>query len=168
MKGNNEDSFVYSGPISSASRNIIYVNFARQTHNLCAIKKYDKILSNASVCKQILAWHILKIFWMKILVCLLDLILYVPVNTFSVMSGWFFMGWSSSKQVLMCLGQTHNAVTQMGVYQGAPWYQVKHCTTKPLCTSLNAFGRSSPSDVQQPIGWLGLCGGGRTSPCPSL
>ena len=22
----------------------------------------------------------------------------------------------------------------MGVYQGAPWYQVKHCMTKPLCT----------------------------------
>ena len=55
-------------------------------------KKYNKSLSKTSVCKQIHAWHILKIFWMKILVCLLDLILYVQVDTFSVMSGWFFMG----------------------------------------------------------------------------
>ena len=55
-------------------------------------KKYNKSLSKTSVCKQIHAWHILKFVWMKVLVCLLDLILYVPVNTFSVMSGWFFMG----------------------------------------------------------------------------
>ena len=68
------------------------------------------------------------------LVCLLDFIFYVSVNTFSVMLGLFFMGCTSSKQVLMCLGQTHNTVTQMGVYQGAPWYRVKHCMTKPLCT----------------------------------
>ena len=92
MKGNNEDSFVYSGPISSASRTKIYVNLAHQTHNLCAIKNIIKSLSKTSVCKQIQAWHFLKYFWMKILVCLLDLILYVPVNTFSVMFGWFFMG----------------------------------------------------------------------------
>ena len=52
----------------------------------------NKSLSKTSVCKQIHAWHILIFFWTKILVCLLDLILYVPVNTFSVMSGWFFMG----------------------------------------------------------------------------
>ena len=133
MKGNNEVSFVYSGPISSASTTKIYGNFAHQTHNLCGIKKYNKSLSKTSVCKQIHAWHILKFFWIKILVCLLHLILNVTVNTFSVMSGWFFMRWTSSKQVLMCLDQTHNAVTQMGVYQGAPWYRVKHCTTKPLC-----------------------------------
>ena len=119
MKGNNEDSFVYSGPISSASRTKIYVKFAHQTHDLRAIKKYNQSLSKTSVCKQIDAWHILKMFWMKILVCLLDLILYVPVNTFSVMSGWFFMGLTSSKQVSMCLGQRHNAVTPMGVVQGS-------------------------------------------------
>ena len=119
MKGNNEDSFVYSGPISSASRTKIYVKFVHQTHDLCAIKKYNQSLSKTSVCKQIDAWHILKMFWMKILVCLLDLILYVPANTFSVMSGWFFVGLTSSKQVSMCLGQRHNAVTPMGVVQGS-------------------------------------------------
>ena len=139
MKVNNEDSFVYSGPISSASRTKIYVNFAHQTHNLCAIKNIIKSLSKTSVCKQMHAWHIFYFFLDEILVCLLDLILYVPISTFSVMSGWFFMGWTSSKQVLMYLGQTHNAVTQMGVYQGAPWYRVKHCTTKPLCTLHEMF-----------------------------
>ena len=133
MKGNNEDRFVYSGPISSASRTKIYVNFAHQTHNLCAIKNIIKSLSKLQFVNKYMLGTFLS-FWMKILVCLLDLILYVPVNTFPVMSGWFFMGWTSSKQVLMWLGQIHNAVTQMGVYQGAPWFRVKHCTTKPLCT----------------------------------
>ena len=116
MKGNNEDSFVYSWPISSASRTKIYVKFAHQTHDLCAIKKYNQSLPKTSVCKQIDAWHILKMFWMKILVCF---ILYVPVNTFSVMSGWIFMGLASSKQVSMCLGQRDNVVTPMGVVQGS-------------------------------------------------
>ena len=134
MKGNNEDSFVYSGPISSASRTKIYVNFAHQTQNLCAIKNIIKACQKLQFVNKYRLGTFLKQFWMKILVCLLDLILYVPVNTFSVMSGWFFMGGTSSKQVLMCLGQTHNAVTQMGIYQGAPWYRVKQCTTKPVCT----------------------------------
>ena len=30
--------------------------------------------------------------------CLFDLILYVPVNTFSVMSGLVYLGWTSAKQ----------------------------------------------------------------------
>ena len=38
VKGNNEDSFVYSGPISSARLPKIYVNFAHQTHRFCVIK----------------------------------------------------------------------------------------------------------------------------------
>ena len=134
MKGNNEDSFVYSGPISSASRTKIYVNFAHQTYNLCAIKNIIKACQKLQIVNKYTVGTFLNFFWMKILVCLLDLIPYVPVNTFSAMSEWFFMGWTSSKQVSMCLGQTHNAVMQMGVYQGAPWYPVKHCTTKPLCT----------------------------------
>ena len=134
MKGNNEDSFVHSGPISSASRTKIYVNFAHQTHNLCAIKNIIKDGQKLQFVIKYTLGTFLNFFWIKILVCLLDLILYVPVNTVSVISRWFFMGCTSSKQVLMCLGQTHNAVTQMGVYQGAPWYRVKHCTTKPLCT----------------------------------
>ena len=34
----------------------------------------------------------------------------VPVNNFSVMLGRVFVGWSSTKQGLMCLAQGHNAV----------------------------------------------------------
>ena len=72
MKGNNEDSFVYSGPISSASRTKIYVNFAHQTHNLCAIKNIIKSLSKTSVCKQIKLGSFLNIFgWKYLFVCLI-------------------------------------------------------------------------------------------------
>ena len=42
---------------------------------------------------------------------LLDLILYVPVNNISVMSGQVFLGRTSTKQGLMCLVQGHGAVT---------------------------------------------------------
>ena len=42
---------------------------------------------------------------------LFGLILYVPVNKFSVMSGQVFLGWTSSKQQIKCLAQGHNTVT---------------------------------------------------------
>ena len=42
--------------------------------------------------------------------CLFDLILYVPVNTFSVMSGQVFLGLTSTKQRIKCLAQGHKAV----------------------------------------------------------
>ena len=142
MKGNNEDSFFYSGPISSARWTKIYVNYAHLTHILYVIK-YNKSLSKTLVNTRLAHSYN---FWTKVLVCLLDLILYVSVNTFSVMSGWFFMGWTSSKQVLMCLVQRHNAVTPMRVDQEAPWSWVKHCTSKPLCSlHENAFGCSFSS-----------------------
>ena len=41
------------------------------------------------------------------LFCLFDLILYVPVSNFSVMSGRVFLGWNSTKQGFMCLAQGH-------------------------------------------------------------
>ena len=43
-------------------------------------------------------------------VFLFCLILYVLVNNFSVMSGWVFLGWTSTKQRIKCLAQGHNAV----------------------------------------------------------
>ena len=86
MKGNNEDSFVYSGPISSASRTKIYVNFAHQTHNLCVIKNIIKACQKLQFVNKYTLGTFL-FFLDEILVCLLDLILYVQVNTFSVMSG---------------------------------------------------------------------------------
>ena len=42
---------------------------------------------------------------------LFDLILYVPVNNFSVLSGRVFLGWTRTKQGFMCLTQGHNIVT---------------------------------------------------------
>ena len=46
----------------------------------------------------------------------------------------------------MCLAERHNAVRPLRVDQGAPWYRVKHCTTKSLCTLYeNAFSHSSSS-----------------------
>ena len=45
---------------------------------------------------------------------LFDLILYVPVNNLnSVMSGWVFLGLTSTKQRIKCLAQGHKAVPQV-------------------------------------------------------
>ena len=65
-------------------------------------------------------------------VFLFDLILYVPVNIFSVILGWVFLGWTSTKQGLMCLTQGHNAVTPVRLEPATPPAQVKHSTTGPL------------------------------------
>ena len=46
-------------------------------------------------------------------ICLFDLIIYVPVNNLSVISGQVFLGWTSTNQGLMCLAQGHNAVTSV-------------------------------------------------------
>ena len=50
-------------------------------------------------------------FYIPSVVCLFDLILYVPVNNFSVMSGRVFLGWTSTKQGLMCLARTQRSDT---------------------------------------------------------
>ena len=49
------------------------------------------------------------------LVCLVGLILYVPVNDFSFMSGQVFLCWTSTKQGLMCLAQGHTQCCQWGL-----------------------------------------------------
>ena len=41
---------------------------------------------------------------------LFDLILYVPVSTFSIMSGWVFLSLINTKKGLMCLSQGNNAL----------------------------------------------------------
>ena len=63
---------------------------------------------------------------------LFDLILYVPVNNFSVMSGWVFLGGTSSKRGLMCLAQGHNTVILVRLEPATRRSQVKHSTTEPL------------------------------------
>ena len=48
----------------------------------------------------------------RFIICLFVLMLYVPVNNFSVMLGPFpvFLGWTSTKQRIKCLAQWHNTV----------------------------------------------------------
>ena len=46
-------------------------------------------------------------------VCLIDLILYVPVNNFLVITGRVFLVWTSSKQGLLCPALGHNPVPPM-------------------------------------------------------
>ena len=65
-------------------------------------------------------------------VCLFDLILYVPVNYFSVMSGRVFLGWTSTKQGLMCLAQGHNTVTPVRLEPATSRSWVKHFTNELL------------------------------------
>ena len=64
---------------------------------------------------------------------LFGLILYVPVNTLSVLSGRVFNpGLTSTKQGLMCLAQRHNAVMVVRFESMGLWSRVKHSTTEPL------------------------------------
>ena len=44
-----------------------------------------------------------------------SLILYVPFNIFSVMSGEVFLGLTSSEEWIKCLAQRHNTVTPLEV-----------------------------------------------------
>ena len=60
----------------------------------------------------------------KILI-LFDLILYVPVNNFSVMLRQIFLGWTSTKQKLMCLVQGNNTVMLVSLKPTTPRSQSK-------------------------------------------
>ena len=61
-----------------------------------------------------------------LLLRLFDLILYVPVNNFSVKSGRVFRG---TKQELMCIAQGHNTVPPVRLKPTTPWSRIKHFTT---------------------------------------
>ena len=65
------------------------------------------------------------------LVCLFDLILYIPL-TISVIKGQVFLGWTSTKLGLMFLLKDHNAVKPVRLESAAPGSRVKHSTTEPL------------------------------------
>ena len=64
---------------------------------------------------------------------LFDLILYVPVNNFSVMSGRVNLGWTSTQQGLMCLAQGHNTVTPV-----TPRWPQGHNTVTPVTGGLES------------------------------
>ena len=79
------------------------------------------------------------------LFCLFNLILYVPANTFSVMSGRVFLGWISTKHELLGLAEGHNAVPSTRPEPATSRSRVKHSTTELL---------RSPSSYTQMYFWL--------------
>ena len=76
--------------------------------------------------------HFDSFFTLSWLCFLFDLIFYVIVNNFSVMSRRVFLGWTSTKQGLMCLAQGHKAVmlVMLNPLTSRSWD--KHSTTEPL------------------------------------
>ena len=64
------------------------------------------------------------------MICLLDLILYFPVNNFSVMLKQLFLGWASTKHRIKCLAQEHNAVPPVRLKPLTPRSWVKHSTVE--------------------------------------
>ena len=79
-----------------------------------------------------------------------DLIINVPVNNFSVMSGQVFLGRISTKQGLMCLAPGHNTVMPVRLELATPWSPVKQSTTEPL-RSLELPGKNSVSSQILPF-----------------
>ena len=63
------------------------------------------------------------------------LILYVPVNNFSVMSGQVFLALTSTKQRIKCLAQGHNAVPPVRLEPTTPqsWVKPPHSSLH-LCS----------------------------------
>ena len=64
-----------------------------------------------------------------VVVCLFDLILNVPVNSFSVMLGLVFMGLTSTKQGLMNLLKDTTQCRMVRLEPATPRSRVKHFTT---------------------------------------
>ena len=52
--------------------------------------------------------------------CLVWFDFYAPVNIFSVMSGWVFLGLTSTKQRVKYLAQGHKAVTPVTLEPATP------------------------------------------------
>ena len=67
---------------------------------------------------------------------LLFLILYAPINNFSLFSGRVSLVWASTKQRIKCLAQGHNAVPPVRLKPTTPPSLVKHSTTEPSPSSM--------------------------------
>ena len=63
---------------------------------------------------------------------LFDLILYIPVNNFSVLWGRVSLGWSRTKQGLQYIAQGHIAVMPVRIELATPGSWVKLSTIEPL------------------------------------
>ena len=55
-----------------------------------------------------------------------------PIQQFFSYAGRIFLGWTSTKQGIMCLAQGHNAVHPVRLEPATPWFGDKHSTTEPL------------------------------------
>ena len=68
---------------------------------------------------------------LDVFVILFDLILYVPVNNFSVMLGQVFLDWTSTKQGLINIScsRSHNTVTRVRLKSATPRSWIKQSTT---------------------------------------
>ena len=96
------------------------------THNICFDWEIRKLIfwyAHLTQCLDHCSHHISFCF-------LFDLILYVPVNNSSVMSGQVFLGWTSTKQGLIGLAQGHNAVPPVRLEPATARSPVKHFTTE--------------------------------------
>ena len=86
-------------------------------------------------------------------VFLFDLILYVPVYSFSVMSEWVFLV-ISTKQGLICLAQGHNAVMLVRLEPTAPRSGGNSSTTESLRSLKWVLFNYLPTSV---VCWYYLC-----------
>ena len=96
-----------------------------------------------------------------------------PINNLSVIKGWFFLGWTSTKLGIKFLAKGHNTVTLVRLEPAAPWSRVKHSTTEPL-RSLSLLVNKLAKlhlcrvcvcihDVH--VWWVWLCGGQVAAEC---
>ena len=73
------------------------------------------------------------------------------------MSRWVFLGWTSTKQGIMCLAQGHNAMTQVRLKPATPGSRLKHSTTelpfKKLLRTVRAFHLILKKSVQKTSTW---------------
>ena len=82
-------------------------------------------------------------WWIYIMQKLLfDLILYVPVNSFSVMSWQVYLCWTSTKLRIMCLAHGNKAVPPVRLHPTTIWSRVKHSTTE-----LSPWYMQKPADM---------------------
>ena len=67
-----------------------------------------------------------------LLVHLFVLIIYIPVNNFSVMSGHIFPGWTNTKQRIKCLCSRTQCNASSEARTATPRSRVKHSTTSSV------------------------------------
>ena len=123
---------------------LLFPYFSVDGH-LKAWKKCSKFLNIYSTVN-----NLSKVF--SVCFCFFYLILYVSANKFSVMSGWVFLVWTSTKQGLMCLAQGHNAVTQVRLEPATPRFEsstlpLSHCASTCMLLRASVFIRLNIEDL---------------------